>query len=227
MNLDIGVIRRGQIPALQAPATVSAAAAFAAALGRRHLPRAVIVSRVDLALAQEPAAQVSYFHSAPRIDIAPAVSIQERYTLFAGEPAGAKGYGEAEASALFERLFSRHIRVAPFAAPNAPDARREGESAQTFTRPPDILPRVDTVDRVLPRLPVSMERVSSPPERAPLTQPALRDMDWGTGWGQRPIRASGPQPMTLPAPEFGRVVDQVMREIDRRIVARRERLGKR
>ncbi len=34
-------------------------------------------------------------------------------------------------------------------------------------------------------------------------------------------------PVTLGAPEIRRVADQVMREIDHRVVARRERLGKR
>jgi hypothetical protein len=256
MNLDIGVIRRDEIPVQCAPPSVTTTEAFAGALEQRYTPRAVIASRADLALAWEPPAQIDYFYNSPRIEISPTVTVEERY-VFAGlakdlrhVPKTAVRYGEAEAGALFERLFSRHMRVAPFDPPHETAWWREPVRPGAATPPP----RLGTVERIVPRA-MTVEKSSAaadktavitPAARAtrwetatPITSPAATDKSWGTaapiaslaehdmGWGTPFAFSETSKPLILPAPEIKRVAEQVMREIDRRVVARRERIGRR
>jgi len=256
MNLEIGVIRRDEIPVQCAPRSVTATEAFARAFEQRYTPRAVIVSRADLALAWEPPARIDYFYNSPRIEISPAVTVEERY-VFAGlakdlrqAPETAVRYGEAEASALFERLFSRRIRVAPFDPPHETAWRREPVRRAAATPPPEP----GTVERIVPRSMI-VEKSSAAADKTavispaasetrwetatPITSPAASDKSWGTaapiaslahhdmGWGTPFAFSETSKPLILPAPEIKRVAEQVMREIDRRVVARRERIGRR
>jgi hypothetical protein len=228
MNLGIGVIRREAAPAERSPRTVAATAAFAAAVAQRHTAEAVTVSRAELALGWRPTGEVNYFHDARRIEISPTVTIQELHSFAAVAKEvvrpreAADGYGDAAAGALFRRLFSRQMRLAAFASPPGPQTARVGKSDPASARPLDTHLCSAVVERSLPR-PAAKEGSPVPAEVPAPVQPAAH----GTEWGLRPIFPNEPQPITLPAPEILRVAEQVMREIDHRIVARRERLGKR
>ena len=256
MNLEIGIIRRDEIPVHRAPSSVAATEAFAATFEQRYVPRAVIASRADLALAWDPPARIDYFFNSPRIEISPAATVEERY-VFAGlakdlphVPETAVGYGEAEAGALFERLFSRHMRVAPFDPPHETACWREPVRRAAATSPP----RPGAVERIVPRV-ITVEKPSAAADKTavipaaaretgwetatPITSPAATDKSWGTaapiaslaehdmGWGTPFAFSETSKPLILPAPEIKRVAEQVMREIDRRVVARRDRIGRR
>ena len=242
MNRDIGVIRP-VVPRARVPRTIASAAAFAQAIAQRYAPQAVMVTRADLALAWQAPDEINYFTAAPRIEIAPVVTVQERNVFVsaarevAAVPEAAQaGFGEAEASALFARLFSRQARVATFAAgpPPAPPAGATFASGLAhapsagvapdpfFASPREPLERAAVVERSLPH-PVVDDDAPVRLEAARRPEIVHRDDDWGT----RPVLPPEPKPVTLPAPEIRRVAEQVMREIDHRITARRERLGKR
>jgi len=228
MNLEIGIIRP-VVPRARVPRTIASAAAFAQAIAQRYAPQAVMVTRADLALAWQAPGEINTFTAAPRIEIAPVVTVQERNVFVSAErevaavPAAAQaGFGEAEASALFARLFSRQARVATFAA-GSPPALPAGATANPFlVDPREPLERAAVVERSLPHPVVEDD---APVRREAARRPEIvhRDDDWGT----RPVLPPEPKPVTLPAPEIRRVAEQVMREIDHRITARRERLGKR
>jgi hypothetical protein len=258
MNPEIGVIQREQIQADRAPGTVVATEAFTAAVAERYTPRAVTVSCADLALAWEPPAEINYFHNSPRIEISPTVNIEDRYVFAAaskdlsGTPAAPAGSREAAASALFERVFSRQIRVTAFEPPPRADRLRE-PGRRAFETPP----RPDGVERIVHHAtagekpfasPMSAEPARSVPAAVretdweastPASSPAAREVAWGTaapassssagevGWGSPFAFKESLKPVTLAAPEIKRVAEQVMREIDRRVVARRERMGRR
>lgn len=228
MNLSIGVINREDAPAQHTPRTVTGAEAFAAAVAQRYMVSFATALRAELAFAWQPPGEINYFHDSPRINISPTLIIQE-WQKFAGvskvlarTQETADGYGEAEASALFRRLFSRQMRVAAFVSPRGPETAVAINSDPAFAGPLDNLRRAAVVERALPR-PAATDDFSAPTEGAPLVQPSAREMEWAS----RPMFPSEPKPITLPAPEIRRVTEQVMREIDHRIVARRERLGKR
>src|SRR5580658_1959440 len=103
--------------------TVAATEAFTDSLADRYQTQHVTASRADLALAYEVPARVSCFQGGPNVDIAPVATINEHATFaglgreLAAKTENAGGYGEAEAASLFERLFSRRMRVAAFVPP--------------------------------------------------------------------------------------------------------------
>lgn len=222
MDFSIGVIERGDIPARAVPATVTDTSAFASSLANRYGSRAFVASGADLALAWEAPASVNHYYGSRRVEISPEVKIEENYT-FAGPAHDAvvrdviAPFDEARASALFERLFTRRVRFAPFDSP--------GDSAPVSTPPQKLLPpmleqRVSVMERVMPTHHAA-ERPANAIAPAP-AMPSKGDAGWGT---PLPARDTA-QPLSLAAPEIRRVADQVMREIDHRARAHRERTGR-
>jgi hypothetical protein len=225
MEFNIGVIRKQNAPASRPPRTIAASAAFASQIAHRCTPRRFTASRAELALAYELPAQVNYFQSA-RMDIAPSVTIHDHLALpaivrgLAGRAESAPVFGEAQARALFERLLSRHKRVAAFMESGAaPAAQAHGFPT---TRPFSPATIIDAVERILPRTAASQPSADSVGS-AQMTASAGAD----TGWGSRASLPVAPKPFALPEPEVKRVAEQVIREIDHRIIAQRERMGRR
>ncbi len=241
MNPEIGVIRRDEIPARSAPGTVVATEAFSSAIAERYTPRAVTISCADLALAWEPPAEINYFYNSSRVEISPTVNIEDHY-LFAPVPpvsrdlpgraataAEADEAPETAAAALFERVFSRHIRVTAFEPPPRKDHSREPVRGAI-----EMPSRPDAVERIVHyamagEKPVASPTLAEPAAAALPAEPAaaLPPVARETGWGSPFGFTETPKPVTLPAPEIKRVAEQVMREIDRRVIARRERMGRR
>ena len=224
MDWRIGVIGRREQAAVGAPPTVAAVVAFAASVMARHAPQTMYADHLDMALARpSDASQVNHFHAGPRIGLSAELTVhdhalfpQTTQVMAAPRRQGA-GFGEAETRALFERLFSRRARL------SALDERRAPP-------PPDVLAKAPSasvepssrVERVLPRpaAPPAAPEAAGPPPRI---DPATVASDWGA-----PIPPPAqPKPVVLAAPEIRRVANQVIREIDHRISARRERMGER
>jgi hypothetical protein len=230
MNWTIGVVEKPGAFAGPALKTVAAAEAFAEAIAGRYAAHAFTASRAELALAYEPPAQSNQFHShyhrGTEITVSPIVNINEQHA-FAGisrevaataEPSG--GYSEAQAAALFERLFSRRMRVDAFGLPG--EIVHPPDPAVSHKSTIATIPRCDVVERIMPRA-AALDKSSVRVEGSSVIPAAARDLGWGTP-------AAFPEPaktVTLPAPEVKRVAEQVMREIDRRVIARRERMGRR
>jgi hypothetical protein len=228
MNKEIGVIRAQHSVASYPPRTIAAATDFAAELAQRYAPPSLLTSRADLTLALEPPAEINYYQSAPQVSVSPSVTIEET-NLFSGvtrevvtAPADPRPYGANEARALFERLFSRHARVASFLsfpvpaarqtlAPGAPPAESSGGES-----------RAQAVGRTLPGS-APANALPAANEEAPKAQPEVREV----GWGSRPLLRAEPKPVILAAPEVRRVAEQVIREISHRAIAQRERMGRR
>ncbi len=223
MNTAIGVIRRQQSTAQQAPGGTASAAAFWETMTGRYGSSAVTVSGADLALAWDPVSEVHHHHQSVRAWTLPAISFGQQNTFvaapreFAVESAGAR-YGDAEASALFGRLFSRHTRVAAFDGPGgtAPDGQTAERQRAAAAQAPESVERVLSRPRAAAEPAVTIERAMPLPSSA-----------GDTGWGTPVPFAESAKPVSLPAPEIRRVADQVMREIDNRLTARRERTGRR
>jgi hypothetical protein len=226
MDWMIGVVEKHGAFAWPTLETVAAVEAFTEAIAGRYAAQPVTASRVELALAYDAPAQLNYFQSGTEIGISPAVTINEQrtFTGIAREIAAAaersKGYGEAQAAALFERLFSRRMRVEAFSPPR--ETARPGDPVLSAKSTLSAIPRSDVVERIVPRA-TAVNTSSTRVERSSAIPAAMRD----SGWGTPATFPEPPKPVTLPAPEVKRVAEQVMREIDRRIIARRERMGKR
>jgi hypothetical protein len=226
MQVNIGVIRKQNVTAAQPPPTVRMAEHFAGRIAGRYLPREFTTSRADLALAYEPPAQVNYFQDS-RADIATSINLHQ-HTSFAAMPRdiaprvrGRDNFGEEQAAALFARLFSRHNRVAAFGGSQPPVVQRADSSAAgAMSNVPAM--GVKAVGRVLPCKAASEKPAVRGREIKAIDLPGSDD-----GWGTRPITPAPLRPFTLPDPEVKRVADQVMREIDHRLVAGRERWGMR
>jgi hypothetical protein len=184
--------------------------AFAARLARRHAAEVMTASRADLVLARRPEGYVSHFHTAPRIEVFTAVP-----TTLVAPQSIADGFGEVEASALFQRLFARGTRISTLASPSESSIPARSNSREW-------LPRSSVVERILPR-PTVRENAPTASASAHASRQPVREQEWGA----RPIPSAEVKPITLAAPEVRRVADQVLREIDHRIVAQRERSGRR
>jgi hypothetical protein len=229
MDWTIGVVEKHEEFARPALKTVAAAEAFADAIAARYAAHAFTASRAELALAYDAPAQLhnsySHFHGGPEVSISPAVSIYEQrtFTGIAREIAGTterSDYGEVQAAALFERLFSRRTRVEAFVSPR--ETTRLSDSMHTAKAMLATIPQSDVVERIMPRATFA-DKSSARVEHSSAIPAAARDSGWGTPAAFPEL----PKPVTLPAPEIKRVAEQVMREIDRRVIARRERMGKR
>jgi hypothetical protein len=210
MRPGIGIIRRQDPPAARVPPTVAAVMAFAARLARRHAAEVMTASRADLALARRPEGNVSHFHSPPRIEVFTAVP-----AMLVVPQSIANGFGEVEAGALFQRLFSRATRISTLASP-AESSIRARQTSRGW------LPSSTVVERILPHPPGRNDAPTASASTHASQQP-LREQEWGG----RPIPSVEVKPITLAGPEVRRVADQVLREIDHRVVAQRERLGRR
>jgi hypothetical protein len=221
MDWRIGVIKRREGVTAGAPPTVRAAAAFAAAVRARHAPRTLCADHLDMALPRPEAAQVSHVHAGPRIGLTAELTFNHHALLQGMPQAGAAsrrqgaGFGEAQARALFERLFSRHARISALderRAPPLPDIPAKG--------PTTLAAAPGRAERVLPRPPATPV-AAAPTAPAPGTEKATVAAEWGA-----PFSATAqPKQVVLAPSEMRRVADQVIREIDHRISARRERLG--
>lgn len=228
MQFEIGVVRKQSVAASLPPRTIAQSAAFASRIAGRSVPGRFTVLRAELALAYEIPAQVNYFQTA-MLDIAPSVTVHDHY-VFPGIPlqeaaqaGSARAFGEAQASALFERLFSRHQRVAAFPE-NGGFARPTEPSPSLGMRsnPSSSEPAPGIVERVL-----ASYKAPEPAEAQPGRNPAAGTATADPGWGSRPILPAAQKPFALPQPEVKRVAEQVIREIDHRLTAQRERMGRR
>ncbi len=221
MNRDGGVIQKRKGPLWPAPRTVAAADAFAGAIAARYAANGFTSSGVERALAFEPQPQVNYFQDAPKIDVFPQIAIHEHHSF----PATTREMAAAPAaSGIFDRLFSRQTRVAAFDPARSQQSPRPGDLMAPILRDVESAPQARGIERVLPRAagtPADKPAGTSAAGRS-ASRPAL-----DTGWGTPPAIPQQPAPITLPAPEIRRVADQVMREIDHRIIAQRERMGRR
>ena len=227
MNTEIGVIRRQESVAQGAPPTIAAAEEFAAGVTLRYAPRAMMASQADIALAWEAPAEINYYQDA-RAGAAPSLTIQNSIVFpdvhrESSAASAAPRFGEKDAEQLFERLFSRHARVASFpshalperpsaAAPGMPSGRW-GDSRASGTQP---------VDRALPLSPAARIAPASRDKKTS-AQPELSER----GWGTPSVPPAESKPVVLAPPEVRRVAEQVMREINHRVLAQRERLGRR
>ena len=226
MNSGLGVIQKRSEPAYRPPGTIAALGVFARRIAYAYLPVELTISRVELALAYGVPEQIEN-HRHAHMDIAPSFNFHDHFSFaaprkLASNSQRAAGLGEAQAAALFERLFSRHKRVVAF-APGAPQgsAIRSGDYARKRTL--DFPAATgEHVERTLPRF-VTTESEESARRRGKTTTPRTPEID--SGWGS-PLTPA-PKSFTLPPAEVKRVTDEVIREIDHRIIARRERMGRR
>jgi hypothetical protein len=228
MNTVVGVVRAQESVAAYPPSTIAEAAEFTAGLAERYAPRSVMASRADLAVAWEPPAEINYYQDAPQVSVSPSVTIEEtrvfsrvtRDLVDASEEV--RRFGESEARALFERLFSRRARVAPFLSPPVPAGRQILAPGMPPARTMDVESRAQAVERTLART-VPPSTLPASRGDAPEGRPDVREM----AWGSRPLPPAEPKSMVLDAPEVRRVAEQVMREIDHRVIAQRERTRRR
>jgi len=224
MNWTAGVIDKTTKPVRLAPG-VAATVAFAAALAERYEARPVTVSRVELALAFDAPAQVNYFQHASHITIEPKVTVEQprpfarvRREMAAAPIQGAEFRAE-EAESLFERLFSRRMRVERFAAAREPEPQQPSETSLTSTLRRIAANDGAAVERVFPRARVPESSIA-PPAAEVAARPPAQSQEWPSS----PTNSMPPKPVTLAAPEIRRVAEQVIREIDHRIIAQRERM---
>jgi len=226
MDWNVGVIEKRAKPDRPWVATVNAAASFAASIAERYEARPVTASHVELALAFDAPPQFNYHQDGPSIHVAPAVTVQEqppfaRVQRDVGSAATqAGGFGVGEATRLFERLFSRRMRAPSFVPRPDAEPARPRESSLTSALRRIAGREVEVVERILAR-PAPSEKPVAPMELV-TAAPAARREEWTPQPAPAPAR-----PVTLAPPEIKRVAEQVIREIDHRIVARRERLGRR
>ena len=217
MDLEIGVIKKRNEPAFPAPWTVLASDQFASRIARRYAASELTVSRAELALAHQSLGEVDYFKNV-HVNVAPQVHVHEHLSFRAAPreiATGSRGAPPASVEKFYERVFSRQERVTLFAA--------AGET--TGAHREEIRPLAgfsamhpEPVERTV-RAALAEERTARP------DSPHVSDSD--SGWGTPITPPASPKPLTLPAAEVKRVAEQVIREIDHRITARRERMGRR
>jgi len=224
VNADIGVIQKRRKAGFCAPRTIAAADAFAMRIARSYLPSELTISRAELALAYGASDQINTSHTT-RVEISPSISIQDYFSLGGapketlGVQRKARRFGEADAAALFERLLSRRKREAAFAS-GAPSDLRE----KRYLTPDLPVAQTERLERIV-RLPAAPQEAESIAPRGKPITPLTANVD--SGWGSPITVPATPKPFTLPPGEVKRVTDEVIREIDHRIIARRERMGRR
>jgi hypothetical protein len=227
MNLEIGVIEKRSEPAFAVPWTVTASDGFAASIAGRYLGNERTVSRAELALAYQTPGEV-HFSQEAQIHIAPQVHWREQF-LFA--PVRREVVHQSTSAAarqvtrLYERLFSRQERVMSF-GPSFANAPASGAFEKTTeVRQAEMRPLAEFSSRPVAPVERIVRESARPVEVRQTASPRGADSD--SGWGTPLAPPAAPAPVSLPAAEVKRVTEQVIREIDHRIVARRERLERR
>jgi hypothetical protein len=224
MQFEIGVIRRQCAAPARPPKTIAESAAFTSEIANRCAPRRFTASRAELALAYQVPAQVNYFEGA-QMDIAPTVTIHDHFTFprvgraLVGPMESGPALGEAQVQALFERLLSGRKRVAAFMEGAVRAAAQPSDVSSIRSFWPAL--GAEPAERILPRT------LPPQPGAGASRTHAADNPSTETGWGTRAILPALPKPFSLPEPEVKRVTEQVIREIDHRITAQRERMGRR
>jgi len=220
----IGAFRQREAHAWHFLQTVMSTENFLTSVTERNSARNVTASHVEMALAHLPSSQANYFQATSQLDVAAnlAVHKQNLYPVIVRDRSSldesGERYSDAKAAALFEKLFSRRTRIS---SPVSTQVTRVQEARVNR-------PVLKTSDHLEPMQQAvvsdrssngNLVRVSSTHE-----SPATKlDSGWGTP-AVFPRAAISP---TLPPNEVKRVAEQVIREIDRRVVANRERMGRR
>jgi hypothetical protein len=231
MNLvhsRIGIIDEQKSIARSWPQTVAAVSQFADCVAERCAPGRMIASQADLAMACEPVTEINVYYGEPQFRFVPSIAVDRRST-FAEIPREVPGvgqraerFGEREARALFDRLFTRRTKVSslePFAAPNAQTrSMAEFPALQRADRSSSAIP----VARILPKA-AAIELKEASGEGGRTSRIEAVEKEWGTRL-TLPVEA---KPVVLAAPEVKRVAEQVMQEIQHRVIAQRERVGRR
>jgi hypothetical protein len=212
MQSRIGMIDEQKSIARSWPQTVIAVAQFADCVAERCAPGRMAVSQADLAMACERSAEINLHYGGPQIAIAPSISVAERKERF----------GEREARALFDRLFTRQTRVSSLQAFAAQKLQTRNMVASPASVRGDGGSSAEPVARVLPKSPVAAIKEESK-DSVSLSRIEPGEKDWGTRLSL-PVEA---KPVVLAAPEVKRVAEQVMQEIQHRVIAQRERVGRR
>jgi len=224
----IGMIDEQRSIASSWPQTVAAVARFAEGFAERCAPGRMIASQADIALACAPPAEINYYYGDPQLRFAPSITVDRRSGIAESARAlpdgGRRGerFGEREARALFDRLFTRQTRVSSL--PTFATAKAQTRSLPEF---PAVL-RGDRassavpVARVLPKAAAIVGAEISKEGGTPSRMEGV-DKGWGTPLAL-PVEA---KPVVLAAPEVRRVAEQVMQQIQDRVIAQRERVGRR
>ena len=224
----IGIIDEQKSIACSWPQTVAAVAGFADCVAERSTPRRMMVSQADLALACEAPTEINVYYGEPQFRFAPSITVDRR-SPFAEIPrelsvAGQRGerFGEREARALFDRLFTRQTRFSSLESFAAPKAQTRSMPEFPALLRADRSSSAEPVARVLPKAPaIAPKEVSGEGGHTPRTEAV--EKEWGTRM-PLPVEA---KPVVLAAPEVKRVAEQVMQEIQHRVIAQRERVGRR
>jgi hypothetical protein len=224
----IGVIDEQKSVASLWPQTVAAVAEFADSVAERSAPGRLMVSQADLALACEPPTEINVYYGEPQLRFTPSITVDGR-SSFAQIPkelsaAGQRGerFGEREARALFDRLFTRQTRVSILESFVTPKAKTRNMAEFPALLRTDRSSSAEPVARVLPKAPaIALKEVSGEVGHAPRMEAV--EKEWGTRMPS-PVEA---KPVVLAAPEVKRVAEQVMQEIQHRVIAQRERVGRR
>ena len=223
MKWEIGALRQREPQGWHATKRVMSTQDFATSVIERHSARNVTASHVEMALAQLSSSQAYYLQATSQLDVAANLAFQEQ-KLFpfvrdrSSNVESSEHYSDAKAAALFEKLFSRRSRVS---SPVSPEVTRVHQARVNSPAPkvPDHFKPVQqerASDRSFNR---NMVRVASIRE-----SPATK-LD--SGWGTPAVFPEATVFPALPPNEVRRVADQIIREIDRRVVANRERIGRR
>jgi hypothetical protein len=223
MNLGIGVIQKRKGAVFGPPRTIARLAAFARRMASIHLPGELTVSQAELALAYGIRENITYSQHT-RVEIAPSFSFRDHFSFptTAREAAAVRqaprSLDKAQATALFRTLFSRHERVVTFVNGASPIPVPLPVEKRPLA--PDFpAPAAERIERVLVE--------SRAPERRPAEISTAQTLRAEPGWGSPLSPPTSPKPFTLPPAEVKRVTDEVIREIDHRTIARRERMGRR
>lgn len=216
MKLAIGAIEKRIGPAFAPPRSVAASHDFIRRLTLRYLARPLTVSRAELALAYPPPREINY-HQHPHLTASLQVNIDDHFAPVPREmviaPELVEQAREPQVSKLFKRLFSRYTRAVAF-----PSSAMQPTPRTTIAAGKPQLPGFSpsTTPEPVARILRASAQETSP--QSPTTDP---------GWGTPFTPVPAPKPFTLPISEVKRVTDEVIREIDHRIIARRERFGRR
>jgi hypothetical protein len=222
-NWRIGALRQPEPHVWRVMKTVMSTQDFVTSVIERHSAQNVTASHVEMALAQLSSSQANYFKAISQLDVAANLAFHEQ-TLYpvvrdrSSNVESSERYSDAKAAALFEKLFSRRSRIS---APVSTEVTRVHEARGNSPAPkmPDhfkLVQQERASDRCFNG---NLVRVGSTHE-----SPAPK-LD--SGWGTPAVFPQATVSPALPPNEVRRVADQVIREIDRRVVANRERMGRR